>query len=158
MHKQFACTTCCKEYPAIKEYFYTHQLKNIDSKTHIGECKECVKSRAKAYRDSLKEKNLSRKRNQKNLLIRRGKVYVIGIDDTHPYKIGITTGKIESRLAGLQTSHWLPLTVFYVSETLDNPNKLESEIHKMYQSDKIRGEWFNISSADIPTIKKLIEG
>lgn len=75
---------------------------------------------------------------------KNGFVYVIGPEENATVvKIGFATN-IKDRLATLQTSTHYTLKVIAVFKaTIEK----EKEIHRLFASDHIRGEWFNRSEA-----------
>lgn len=77
-------------------------------------------------------------------------VYFIS-DDTL-VKIGYTDGSARERLAALQTGNGNPLRV--LAECPKWGIEKERELHQQFASDRVRGEWFNLS----PDLIKLING
>jgi hypothetical protein len=66
-------------------------------------------------------------------------VYVIAMDAEH-HKIGIS-GRPESRLAQLQTSHPRPLRLIFVLKT-NRALKVEGSAHHILAKRRLLGEWF----------------
>lgn len=67
-----------------------------------------------------------------------GVVYVVGYG---PYvKIGFTSQSIAERLATLSTGCPEPLVVYF--EFRNRPEAFERELHREFQSLRLRGEWF----------------
>ncbi len=64
-------------------------------------------------------------------------------------KIGFTDQPIEHRLASIQTGCWEPLTIALVIS--GNP-KHERHYHRRFRVDRVRGDWFRLSSAIQETI------
>ena len=91
-----------------------------------------------------------------------GTVYLINIERTFLYKIGITKKKPEERMAALQTGNpkKLILTNFYKSEFY---SKIETILHrqlkhKKYQPDDfndLMGEWFQLDDDDVNKFHSL---
>ncbi len=80
-----------------------------------------------------------------------GYVYVI-TDGTERYKIGFTSSSVESRMANMQTANPRKLSIVcYI--TTDNYKELEKELHGMFDSKRIVGEWFSLDSEDIYYLK-----
>ena len=91
-----------------------------------------------------------------------GTVYLINIERTNLYKIGITRKKAEERMAALQTGNpkKLILTNFYKSEYY---SKIETILHrqlkhKKYQPEDfndLMGEWFELDDDDVNKFHNL---
>lgn len=64
------------------------------------------------------------------------------------YKIGVTKNSIETRLNCLRTGnpHKLDLQGSYKSI---NYNKIERWLHRQYASQKMNGEWFNLTPQQV---------
>jgi hypothetical protein len=80
-----------------------------------------------------------------------GTVYLIRQVDQEGkelYKIGITKNPIETRLKCLRTGNpcKLDLQGFYTSE---NYKKIESFLHRLYQSNRLEGEWFQLTNSQV---------
>jgi hypothetical protein len=73
-----------------------------------------------------------------------------------PVKLGYTTDEatLRTRLASLQTSHWLELRVIW---TMPGTRADEQALHKRCADDRIRGEWFHAGHALIETLTALSE-
>ena len=80
-------------------------------------------------------------------------VYVIQIENTQRYKIGVTYD-VRKRLSILQTGNAFELSIVYELKT-KNARETESHLHRRFASKRIRGEWFELSDADIEYIKTL---
>lgn len=96
-----------------------------------------------------------------------GKVYLINAYGTDLYKIGITTGDIEKRITQLKTGNPYELNLINIFECQYH-RKVESWMHKKYNSYRKEGEWFELSDDNVfsfvndckqahDTIKLLIE-
>jgi hypothetical protein len=72
------------------------------------------------------------------------------------YKIGVTKNPIEVRIKCLQTGNpcKLDLQGFYTSE---NYKKIESFLHRLYQSNRLEGEWFKLTSQQVMSFQKECE-
>jgi hypothetical protein len=87
----------------------------------------------------------------------KGNIYLITDWSSQPqrYKIGITKGKVESRLKQLQTgsSGELVLLMTYAS---DNYRKIETILHRGYKSHSTDGgkEWFELPEDRVLNFKK----
>lgn len=79
-------------------------------------------------------------------------VYILSCGDL--IKIGVTND-IKQRLASLQTGNPVPIVLEYI-EDKNQPYKVESYLHRTFNSYRIRGEWFKgITVRDI-RIKMLM--
>jgi hypothetical protein len=147
-----------------EEHFFPSSLLKVEKDVDrlvIPQCKSCANLYAKKWRSAVKAKGLVR--SQKNTLASAGAVtgtiYVIGpeIPGT-PYKIGITSGSnTDKRKTSLQTAHWMDLKLVWKSDVLDRADLIEQKLHRHFEKKRVRGEWFNISHADIKDIPKLLE-
>jgi len=87
----------------------------------------------------------------------KGNIYLITDWSSQPqrYKIGITKGKVESRLKQLQTgsSGELVLLMTYSS---NNYRKIETILHRGYKSHSTDGgkEWFELPEHRVLNFKK----
>lgn len=77
-----------------------------------------------------------------------GKVYLVGIPEDDLYKIGWTRGKIEDRIAPLQTGNAKKIEVIHLFET-DHHVKVEGWMHRMHGSKRMEGEWFELTQEDV---------
>ena len=70
-----------------------------------------------------------------------GKIYLINMENTNNYKIGITKRDIKIRINELKTGNpeILHLVNIYESE---NYQKIESWLHRKYHLQRKEGEWF----------------
>lgn len=89
-----------------------------------------------------------------------GFIYLVHIKGSNFYKIGYTKNVIK-RLATLQTANALELVIVERFFSL-NARYLEKEIHKYYESQRVRGEWFQFSEEQVKnfvsTINNLDKG
>lgn len=72
---------------------------------------------------------------------REGFVYYIACTETKRIKIGFTQGKVEKRLAALQTGSPTKLTVVAVHPGSDDD---ERRFHNRHSSKRLHGEWFEM--------------
>jgi hypothetical protein len=154
--KTYQCGKCKNLFPGTTEYFFNVLLSKAYKNSNIniiGQCKTCAKEYGAKYRQSVKSRKFnSIKEIQKN----PGKIYIIGVkgDKNAPYKIGMTSGnKIRKRIEALQTSHWQELEVIFETNMIPNVRIHESELHNLYKSKRVRGEWYMINKEDIKSIK-----
>lgn len=78
-------------------------------------------------------------------------VYLIrqtGLNGEELYKIGVTKNPIEVRLRYLSTGnpHKLDLQGSYQSP---NYRRIESWLHRVYSSQKVKGEWFDLTPQQV---------
>jgi len=84
-------------------------------------------------------------------------VYIIQAE-SGPVKIGMTTN-CEQRLSDLQVANYELLTLLFriECESVGQATEIEQSLHERYQSQRIRGEWFDVSPNEIiPDIQLLI--
>lgn len=164
MQTHYTCGSCKKLLEATDKNFFPSNLFKISKDPNrlvIGKCKSCAKEYGENWRASIKAKGLVR--SQKTTLKAAGAVtgtiYVIGPDlPGTPYKIGITSGsKTMKRKSALQTAHWMELHEVWKSDVLDRADIIEKKLHKHFEKQKVRGEWFNITHSDIAHIPALIK-
>lgn len=91
-----------------------------------------------------------------------GTVYVIGPVDwqqreTFQAKIGKGPINPYKRLKDMQVGNWIELTNIVISSVIINPLVMEAELHNMFDSVRIRGEWFSLTHIDIETIKNHLK-
>lgn len=86
-----------------------------------------------------------------------GTIYLITENgDCDIYKIGVTRGTVENRLKKLQTGNANQLVCvnsFYSS----NPYKLEKMLHSYFGNDRMEGEWFLLSNAQVSQFTQICE-
>lgn len=66
-------------------------------------------------------------------------------------KIGMTRKSLKARMAGLQTSSPIGLTLIWSSYYADVLEE-ETALHAQYAAKRVRGEWFDLSSDEIARI------
>lgn len=76
-----------------------------------------------------------------------GFVYIIQLGDTNVYKIGITND-LSRRLSQLQSKCPIPLTIVHRWWGHDF-QAFEKALHLKFSSQRIRGEWFKLSTSDL---------
>jgi hypothetical protein len=164
MRTHYTCGKCKVLLEATTDYFHPCSLKTVAKNNNllaISRCKSCTKQYAIQWRSAIKAKGLVR--SQKTTLVLAGAVtgtiYVIGPDISGtPYKIGITSGSnTHKRKMSLQTAHWMDLKLVWKSDLLNRADLIEKKLHKHFEKQRVRGEWFNISQDDIKNIPKLIK-
>jgi hypothetical protein len=164
MRTHYNCGECKILKEATEEHFFPSNLKKVatnPNRTTISKCKICANQYATQYHNAIKEKGLVR--SQQNTLVMAGAVngtiYVIGPDvPGTPYKIGITSGSnTDKRKTSLQTAHWMDLKLVWKSALLNRADIIEKKLHKHFEKQWVRGEWFNITKQDIESIPTLIK-
>ncbi len=77
-------------------------------------------------------------------------VYLIssGEQGEKKYKIGFTKNSVENRIKQLKTGNHNQFTIEKVFETKWG-TKIESILHRNYQSNRISGEWFELSDKQV---------
>jgi predicted GIY-YIG superfamily endonuclease len=83
-------------------------------------------------------------------------VYLMQDLTTKLYKIGVSKNVIH-RERTLQSEK--PSIFLYTQKLFLNKKEacqLEQKIHKMYETQRVRGEWFNLSSVDLQNIEQII--
>lgn len=91
-----------------------------------------------------------------------GYVYLININGTDLYKIGITKNEVSKRVKSLQTGNPLSLVItdFFKSSYYQ---KIETLLHRMLKHKKyipedfenLKGEWFCFDFEDVKNFKKM---
>jgi hypothetical protein len=164
MKTHYTCGKCKVLLEATTDYFHPHSLKKVAKNNNllvIGQCKSCANQYSTQWRSAIKAKGLVR--SQKTTLALAGAVtgtvYVIGPDVSGtPYKIGITSGSnTDKRKTSLQTAHWMDLKLVWKSDLLNRADLIETKLHKHFEKQWVRGEWFNITKQDIKDIPRLVE-
>ena len=83
-----------------------------------------------------------------------GFVYVV--EGEGRFKIGMTTGKVTTRLRSIQTNAPFPLTLIHEIPS-DTPGELELMLHQKFAAQRNHGEWFALSASDIAWLKDFPE-
>lgn len=81
----------------------------------------------------------------------RGFVYLLC--DGEKFKIGMTRGKIEKRIAELQTGNPNEIFISSYHET-EYPNRIEQMMHVKYKTSQIKNEWFDLSVEQVVGFRK----
>lgn len=82
-------------------------------------------------------------------------VYLVQWEDTDLYKIGRTTN-MEGRLTSLNTSMPTGRLVLYKKYAVGNPKHVERHLHKMFEDNRVNGEWFRLDKCDLELIEKAV--
>lgn len=95
-------------------------------------------------------------------------IYLLNMEGTDIYKIGVTKQKSKDRIAPLQTGNPFKIIIVDKFET-PRANKLEKVLHRFMRSKKyivedgliLEGEWFKMDLSDVQnfnqTCKKIDE-
>lgn len=84
----------------------------------------------------------------------KGFIYIARCGQYH--KIGLTNN-FERRCKELTDNTPLEITWAYLIPT-DDMRKLEAVLHKKYKDKRHKGEWFNLSEADVREIQDTLQG
>lgn len=84
-------------------------------------------------------------------------VYLIasGVDEKQ-YKIGYTKRPVEERIKEFKTGNSNDLEIISIFES-KWAVKIESYLHRLFKSKRIKGEWFNLSNDDIKSFHECCE-
>ncbi len=77
-----------------------------------------------------------------------GYLYIIHCIGFPYYKIGITTGKPQSRLRSLRPGLPFELDLVYAVK-VNNVHAEEALLHQKYAGNNVRGEWFNFTDSEL---------
>lgn len=83
-------------------------------------------------------------------------VYIMHDNKTNAYKIGISSDP-KYRESTLQSEKPSIELIWKSDRVIKNAKKLETKIHEHFSLNRIRGEWFELDSEDIETIKNFCE-
>jgi hypothetical protein len=83
-----------------------------------------------------------------------GTIYIFEVSGY--YKIGYTSRDIRQRLSETQKDNPLPVNLIYWSGDVEDAKQLEENLHWLYRSKRVRGEWFDLTQQDIEDIQKLV--
>lgn len=75
-------------------------------------------------------------------------VYLLQVGDIPQYKIGVTSGDVNKRVKQLQTGNSDKIIVVNVFKS-DFNRKIESRLHKKYETKRLEGEWFQLNDEDV---------
>src|SRR5690242_1331769 len=84
-----------------------------------------------------------------------GTVYIIHIEDTPFYKIGVTVNRTEQRIASIfGTLCPLEIITIHAIHT-NNIYRLESELHRRFNDKRVGGEFFALGAQDMSELASL---
>ena len=89
-----------------------------------------------------------------NITTQKNQLYFIKQKDTNFYKIGISSD-IEKRFKAIQNGNPSELSIYY-NEVFYLCDIIEKCLHKFFESQHIRGEWFEIPDDEINDLIKKI--
>jgi len=69
-----------------------------------------------------------------------GTIYFFECETTREIKVGITSGKVEKRMASVQTARGHKISVL---ATIPGTTKLERALHERFAHCRLKGEWFS---------------
>ena len=84
-----------------------------------------------------------------------GFVYII--TDGEYYKIGITSAWVDKRMSEIQTFNPKALRLVY-KKKIGFYFDYEHLLHKIFDSKRLRGEWFTLTEEDLSYAKDVING
>ena len=112
----------------------------------VSPCNECRKKWSNIYEQQYKDK-----RKELNKRKERSVVYII--KGLKLYKIG-HTNNFAKRWSMYVTHSDIQPTLIHLIKT-PNRVKLEKQLHKLYASKRVHGEWFAINDNDITYLRSL---
>jgi len=83
------------------------------------------------------------------------KVYLL-VNEENKYKIGFSNRDINKRIKELQVGSSSEIRVVHEYEST-NARQIETVLHRIYKSNRISGEWFNLSDEKIFDFKRRCE-
>lgn len=84
---------------------------------------------------------------------RTGKLYIAECQGF--YKIGFSNDMYD-REVKLNVNNPFPVTMVYISDTIEGVNFVESALHDRYQSKRVKGEWFTLNKTNVKHIKTAV--
>jgi hypothetical protein len=78
--------------------------------------------------------------------------FVYLLCDGEKFKIGMTRGKIEKRVAELQTGNPNEIWIHSYYETM-YPAKIEKMLHGRHATSNVKNEWFDLSVSEVLNFK-----
>lgn len=83
-------------------------------------------------------------------------IYLLNVEGTNLYKIGITKNKVSKRLLNLQTGNPHIIHEIWNYESV-LASRVERSIHRHYKYAKSHGEWFLFDNISIEDVKDKIK-
>ena len=96
--------------------------------------------RFKEFKDIFKPKKANKPK--------KGIIYIMKCGRTNLYKIGLTTGNVNTRFNSLKTANPNINLFKYYKEVVDLYSK-ERELHNLFSNKRIDGEWFELNESDL---------
>lgn len=87
-----------------------------------------------------------------------GWVYVIHLEGTPAYKIGVSTKDVARRVQQLDRTLPWPVRVVFISTQVTDVEWHEHNLHDYFSSKHMRGEWFSLDEKDIAEIANRLPG
>jgi hypothetical protein len=86
-------------------------------------------------------------------------IYLIStnINGEKLYKIGFTKNKVDKRVKQLKTGNPFEFKIESVFEAKEYGTLIETTLHKIYENQKIDGEWFNLNEEQINNFYETCE-
>ena len=78
--------------------------------------------------------------------------FVYLLCDGEKFKIGMTRGRIEKRVAELQTGNPNEIWIHSYYETM-YPAKIEKMLHGRHATSNVKNEWFDLSVSEVINFK-----
>lgn len=103
------------------------------------------------------------------LRLNSGRVYLIQPDNPPkgwndgigkcPIKIGVSKDikGIRKRLTALGSGNWMELRINTYSDEILEPFNVEWFLHQKYSSERIKGEWYNLTMDEVRLIRKQLK-
>lgn len=103
------------------------------------------------------------------LRLNSGRVYLIQPDNPPkgwndgigkcPIKIGVSKDikGIRKRLTALGSGNWMELRINTYSDEILEPFNVEWFLHQKYSSERIKGEWYNLTKDEVRLIRKQLK-
>ncbi|QNF32635.1 GIY-YIG nuclease family protein [Adhaeribacter swui] len=83
-----------------------------------------------------------------------GCIYILNIENTNIYKIGFSINPL-NRISSIRTSNPFDISITVIFKCF-HANKLERELHNLFQSKRKNREWFVLDSENFKEIKEYI--
>ena len=76
-----------------------------------------------------------------------------------PIKIGVSKdiNGVSQRLKALSSGNWMQLCVEKISPKILEPFNVEWFLHQKYSSERIKGEWYNLTMDEVRLIRKQLK-
>lgn len=71
------------------------------------------------------------------------------------YKIGIAKD-VDSRWKSINNLPY-EVNIISYSDLINNPNKIEAELHNKYKNKRVNGEWFSLSPEEVEEVRNYLQ-